>query len=143
MNRTTIISNDEFDKKWYVVDADGKTLGRMASKIASVLRGKNKPFFASHMDTGDFVIVLNARDVYVSGNKRADKKYWRHSGYMGGLTQTTYEEMMKKDPTFAVKNAVKGMLPHNKLGRRMLKKLKVYPGSEHPHKAQQPEILEL
>jgi len=143
MNRTTIISNDEFDKKWYVVDADGKTLGRMASKIASVLRGKNKPFFASHMDTGDFVIVLNARDVYVSGNKRADKKYWRHSGYLGGLTQTTYEEMMKKDPTFAVKNAVKGMLPHNKLGRRMLKKLKVYPGSEHPHKAQQPEILEL
>ncbi|MCD6379189.1 50S ribosomal protein L13 [bacterium] len=142
MNKTTIVAEGEIGKKWYVVDADGKTLGRMASRIASVLRGKDKPFFAPHMDTGDFVIVVNAREVYVSGNKRLEKKYWRHSGYLGGLTLTNFEEMMKKDPSFAVKNAVKGMLPHNKLGRRMLKKLKVYPGAEHPHKAQQPEILE-
>ena len=142
MNKTTIVAEGEIGKKGYVVDADGKTLGRMASRIASVLRGKDKPFFAPHMDTGDFVIVVNAREVYVSGNKRLEKKYWRHSGYLGGLTLTNFEEMMKKDPSFAVKNAVKGMLPHNKLGRRMLKKLKVYPGAEHPHKAQQPEILE-
>ncbi len=143
MKKTIMVGDGEIEKKWYVVDASGKTLGRMASGIASVLRGKNKPIFAPHMDTGDFVIVVNAREVYISGNKRVDKKYWRHSGYMGGLTQTSFEAMMKKDPSFAVKNAVKGMLPHNKLGRRLLKKLKVYPGPEHSHEAQQPEILEL
>jgi large subunit ribosomal protein L13 len=142
MRKTTIVAVGDISKKWYVVDADGRTLGRMASRIASVLRGKDKPFFAPHMDTGDFVIVVNAREVYISGNKRLEKKYWRHSGYLGGLTQTNFEDMMKKDPSFAVRNAVKGMLPHNKLGRRMLKKLKVYPGAEHPHEAQLPEILE-
>lgn len=143
MNRTRIARNEEIEKKWYIVDAEGKTLGRMASDIASLLRGKNKPYFSPHMDTGDFVIVVNARKVYVSGNKRVDKKYWRHSGYLGSLKQINYEEMIRKDPTFAVKNAVKGMLPHNKLGRRMLKKLKVYPDSEHLHEAQKPEPLEL
>jgi len=143
MNRTRIARNEEIEKNWYIVDAEGKTLGRMASGIASLLRGKNKPYFSPHMDTGDFVIVVNARKVYVSGNKRVDKKYWRHSGYLGSLKQINYEETIKKDPTFAVKNAVKGMLPHNKLGRRMLKKLKVYPDSEHLHEAQKPEPLEL
>ncbi|MDZ7860143.1 MAG: 50S ribosomal protein L13 [Candidatus Krumholzibacteriota bacterium] len=143
MKNTRIARDEEIEKKWYVVDAAGKTLGRMASDIASLLRGKTKPYFSPHMDTGDFVIVVNARKVYVSGNKRVEKKYWRHSGYLGSLKQINYEEMMKKDPTFAVKNAVKGMLPHNKLGRRMLKKLKVYPDAEHLHEAQKPELLEL
>ena len=143
MRQTTFVNEDDIEKKWYVVDAEGKTLGRLASTVAATLRGKGKPSYTPHIDAGDFVIVINAGKVYVSGNKQTDKKYWRHSGYLGGLTLTNFKDMMEKDPTFAVRNAVKGMLPHNKLGRRQLKKLKVYGGSEHPHQAQQPEEMEI
>lgn len=143
MKRTTMRKREEIEKNWYIVDAEGKTLGRLASGIASVLRGKNKPSFSPHMDAGDFVIVVNAGKVRVTGNKLVDKKYWRHSGYLGGLTKTSLGEMMEKDPCFPIQNAVKGMLPHNKLGKRLYKKLKVYEGSKHPHEAQQPELLEL
>lgn len=143
MNKTTMKKAAEIERKWYLVDATGKTLGRLSSKIASILRGKNKPFYAPHMDTGDFVVVINADRIHVTGNKRADKEYWRHSGYMGGLTKTNLEDMIKKDPTFPVKNAVKGMLPKNKLGKRLFRKLKVYAGSEHPHKAQAPQVLDI
>ncbi|MBD3179602.1 MAG: 50S ribosomal protein L13 [Candidatus Latescibacteria bacterium] len=143
MRQTTFVNEDDIEKKWYVVDADGRTLGRLASGIAAILRGKEKVSYTPHIDAGDFVIVVNAGKVRVSGNKEVDKKYWRHSGYLGGLTLTSFKEMMEKDPTFAIRNAVKGMLPHNKLGRRQLKKLKVYGGGEHPHKAQKPEKIEL
>jgi len=143
MQKTTIVKPDEMSRKWYVVDASGKTLGRLASKIATILRGKHKPGYVPFMDHGDFVVVVNASKVHVTGNKREDKVYWRYTGYPGGLRLTPFKDMMVKDPTFAVKHAVKGMLPHNKLGRRMLKKLKVYAGPEHPHKAQQPEELEI
>ncbi len=143
MQRTTILKGDQVSRGWYVVDASGKTLGRLATRIASVLRGKNNPGYAPFMDSGDFVIVVNAEKVHVTGKKREDKKYWSHTGYPGGLKLTSFKEAMEKDPTFAVRNAVKGMLPHNRLGRRLLKKLKIYAGPEHPHKAQQPEQLEI
>lgn len=143
MRQTTILKADEITKKWYVVDASGKTLGRLATRIATVLRGKNKVGFVPFMDHGDFVIVVNAEKVHVTGKKREAKIYWRHSDYPGGLRLTPFKDVMAKDPTFIIKNAVKGMLPHNKLGRRMLKKLKVYAGPEHPHKAQMPEPLDI
>lgn len=143
MQKMTIVKPEEQGKKWYVVDASGKTLGRLASKIATILRGKHKPGYVPFMDLGDFVIVVNASKVHVTGRKREKKFYWRYTGYSGGLRLTSFNDMMAKDPTFAIKNAVKGMLPHNKLGRRMLRKLKVYAGPEHPHKAQQPEELEI
>jgi len=143
MRQTTFVNEDDIEKKWYVVDAEGKTLGRLASTVAAVLRGKGKPSYTPHIDAGDFVVVINAGKVHVSGKKQTDKKYWRHSGYLGGLTLTRFKDMMEKDPTFAVRNAIKGMLPHNKLGRRQLKKLKVYGGSKHPHQAQQPEVMEI
>ncbi len=142
MKRTTMRKREEIEKNWYIVDAEGKTLGRLASRIASVLRGKNKPSYSPHMDAGDYVIVVNAGKVRVTGNKLVDKKYWRHSGYLGGLTKLSLGEMMRKDPCFPIENAVRGMLPHNKLGKRLQRKLKVYEGSEHPHEAQQPEPLE-
>lgn len=131
------------DRKWYVVDAEGQTLGRLASQIANILRGKHKPIYTPHVDTGDFVIVVNADKINVTGNKRTQKIYKRHSGYPGGQKTMTFNEMMKKDPTRAITIAVKGMLPHNRLGRSMLKKLKVYSGPEHPHAAQMPEELEI
>ena len=143
VQKTTVLKKEQIDRRWYVVDAKGRTLGRLASKVASMLRGKNKPGYSPHLDTGDFIIVVNASDVHVTGNKRQDKKYWRHTNYPGGIRINSFEEMMGKDPTFAVRNAVKGMLPHNRLGRRLLKKLKVYAGSEHPHRAQNPETIEL
>jgi len=143
MRQTTILKADEITKKWYVVDASGKTLGRLTTRIATVLRGKNKVGFVPFMDHGDFVIVVNAEKVHVTGKKREAKIYWRHSDYPGGLRLTPFKDVMAKDPTFIIKNAVKGMLPHNKLGRRMLKKLKVYAGPEHPHKAQMPEPLDI
>ena len=143
MQRTTILKQDQVQRDWYIVDASGKTLGRLATRIATVLRGKNNPGYVPFMDNGDFVVVVNAEKIHVTGNKREDKTYWRHTGYPGGLKLTSFKEAMEKDPTFAVRNAVKGMLPHNRLGRRLMKKLKIYAGPEHPHKAQQPEQLEI
>lgn len=143
MQKTRVLKPGEFTRDWYVVDAAGKTLGRLASNVASVLRGKNKPGYVPFMDIGDFVIVVNADKIHVTGNKREDKTYWRHSGYPGGIRISTYKEVFEKDPTFVVKRAVRGMLPHNRLGRRLLKKLKVYAGPTHPHKAQQPRELPL
>ena len=133
----------EVERKWYVVDADGKNLGRMAAQIASVLRGKNKPTYTPHVDCGDYVIVINAEKVAVTGKKRQEKIYKRHSGYPGGLKETNFEDMMAKHPTEAVRHAVKGMMPNGKLGRQMYKKLKVYAGPEHNHAAQKPEVLDI
>lgn len=143
MQRTTILKQDQVHRDWYIVDASGKTLGRLATRIATVLRGKNNPGYVPFMDNGGFVIVVNAEKIHVTGNKREDKTYWRHTGYPGGLKLTSFKEAMEMDPTFPVRNAVKGMLPHNRLGRRLLKKLKIYAGPQHPHKAQQPKQLEI
>jgi large subunit ribosomal protein L13 len=130
-------------RSWYIIDAKGKTLGRMASRIAMILRGKHKPEFTPHVDTGDFVIVINAALAKVTGNKEQDKLYYRHSQFPGGITQMNYTQLLAKHPTRAVSFAIKGMLPKNSLGRAMFSKLKVYPGAEHPHEAQQPEALEV
>ncbi len=143
MNKTYMAKPDEVERNWYVVDAAGKTLGRLASEIAKVLRGKHKPEFTPHVDTGDYVIVVNAEKVELTGNKWKDKIHYKHSNYPGGLKQTPYEELRKKKPAFIVEKAVKGMLPHNRLGRQIFKKLKVYEGPDHPHEAQQPKELEL
>lgn len=132
----------EVERKWYLIDAEGEILGRLATKIANILRGKHKPEFTSHVDTGDFVVVINADKVRVTGKKETDKKYYRHTGFMGGLKITTFQEMMAKTPTRAIEKAVKGMLPHNTLGDDQFQKLKVYAGSEHPHSAQQPIVIE-
>lgn len=126
-------------RSWYVVDAEGQTLGRMATQIATVLRGKHKPVFTPHLDTGDFVIVVNAEKVKVTGGKESKKMYHRHSGYPGGLTSMTFQEMVQRNPERAVEKAVWGMLPKTRLGRKQIKKLKVYRGPEHPHAAQQPQ----
>ncbi len=129
----------EVERKWYVVDADGKTLGRLASEVASVLRGKNKPTFTPHVDCGDYVIVINAEKVAVTGKKRAEKIYKKHTGYPGGLREITFDKLQQKKPEEIIRHAVKGMLPDGKLGRQMFKKLKVYAGAEHGHAAQKPE----
>jgi large subunit ribosomal protein L13 len=142
MQKTTILRAEQSEKNWYVVDAAGKTLGRLATRVATVLRGKGNPGYAPFMDSGDFVIVVNAEKIRVTGNKGQDKIYWRHSGYPAGLKLTNYDDVMAKDPTFPLRNAVKGMLPHNRLGRRLLKKLKIYAGPNHPHEAQKPVPLE-
>ncbi|MBB5777060.1 50S ribosomal protein L13 [Nonomuraea sp. NPDC051941] len=128
----------DVQRQWYVIDATDVVLGRLASHVATLLRGKHKPIFAPHVDTGDFVIVINADKIALSGNKLEQKKAYRHSGYPGGLRSVSYGELMEKRPDKAVEKAVKGMLPKNSLGRKMAKKLKVYAGSEHPHQAQQP-----
>lgn len=128
----------EIERKWYVVDAAGQPLGRLASKVAHVLRGKHRPEFTPHVDTGDFVIITNAAQVSLSGNKREDKFYHRHSGYPGGLTSVSYGHLLERKPAFVVERAVKGMLPKNSLGRQMFRKLKVYPEGTHPHAAQKP-----
>ncbi|MBR3665125.1 MAG: 50S ribosomal protein L13 [Desulfovibrio sp.] len=133
----------DIQHEWFVVDAADKVLGRLASQIAHRLRGKHKPEYAPHMDNGDYIIVVNCAKIQVTGTKMHDKKYYRHSGWVGGLKTTPLEDMMAKKPTFALMNAVRGMLPKTKLGRAMLKKLKVYAGSEHPHSAQQPKPLTL
>ena len=132
----------EVERKWYVVDAEGKNLGRMASQIAAVLRGKNKPTYTPHVDCGDYVIVINAEKVEVTGKKRKEKIYKRHTGYPGGLREITFEKLQAKKPEEIIRHAVKGMLPDGKLGRQMYKKLKVYAGPEHPHTAQKPETWE-
>ena len=142
MQKTTILKSGDYERGWLVVDADGKALGRLASTVASVLRGKDKPGYAPFMDVGDFVIVVNAEKVHVTGRKREAKTYWRHTGYPGGLNLTKFKEAQAKNPAFIIRHAVKGMLPHNRLGRRMLKKLKIYAGPEHPHKAQMPRALD-
>jgi large subunit ribosomal protein L13 len=131
----------EIEQKWYVVDADGQVLGRLATRVASVLRGKHKPQYTPFLDTGDHVIVVNAAKVVLTGNKREKKVYYSHSGYPGGLKQTTSKEMMEKHPERVMMMAVKGMLPHNALGRALLKKLRVYAGPEHDQEAQKPEPL--
>ncbi|MDX1775978.1 MAG: 50S ribosomal protein L13 [Desulfobulbales bacterium] len=133
----------EIERKWFVVDAEDKVLGRLASEIATRLRGKHKPNFSPHMDVGDFIIVVNAEKVKLTGKKLDDKIYYRHSGYIGGIKQRTAKEVLEKRPTELLKMAVKGMLAKNSVGRNQLKKLKIYSGSEHPHAAQQPEILDI
>ena len=131
------------ERKWYVVDAEGKTLGRLTSEIAKVLRGKNKPIYTPHIDTGDYVIVVNAEKVTTTGKKMDQKIYYHHSDYVGGMKETTLKDMMKKKPEFVITHAVKGMLPKGPLGREMLKKLHVYAGPEHNHAAQKPEVLDI
>lgn len=141
--KSFIAKPHEVERKWYVVDAEGKTLGRLASEIAKVLRGKNKPTYTPHVDTGDYVIVINAEKVEVSGKKRDQKMYRHHTGFPGGLKEFTYKQMLSRKPEDIIRQAVKGMLPKNTLGRQMFKKLKVYCGSEHNNQAQQPEILDI
>ena len=139
--QTYMANPDKIERKWYVVDADGCTLGRLASGVASVLRGKNKPVFTPHIDTGDYVIVVNADKVKVTGKKLQQKIYYNHSDYVGGMKETTLRELMQKKPEKAVELAVKGMLPKGPLGRQMMTKLHVYAGAEHGHEAQKPEVL--
>ena len=134
---------DKIERKWYVVDAEGCTLGRLASEVASVLRGKNKPVFTPHIDTGDYVIVVNAEKIQVTGKKLDQKIYYHHSEYVGGMKEATWREMMQKKPEFVITHAVKGMPPKGPLGRQMLKKLHVYAGPEHNHAAQKPETLDI
>ncbi len=141
--KSFMAKTEEVNRKWYVIDAEGKVLGRMASEIAKILRGKNKPIYTPHVDTGDYVIVVNAEKLVLTGNKLEQKLYRTHSHHPGGLKEVPYKKIMAEKPELAVYEAVKGMLPHNSLGRKMLKKLKVYKGSEHEHQAQKPEALEL
>lgn len=133
---------NEIDRKWYVIDAEDKVLGRLATEVATILRGKNKPIYTPHVDTGDFVIIINADKIKLTGKKLEQKQYRYHTGYPGGLKSVSYKRMMDKNPEKAVQLAVKGMLPKNSLGRQMIKKLKVYSGPEHNHEAQQPELYE-
>ena len=140
---TSVAKKDELQKDWYVVDLEDKVLGRAATEIARVLRGKHKAIYTPSVDTGDFVIVLNAEKVRLTGNKLAQKKYYRHSGYTGGLTTITADKLLEKAPEELIRKAVKGMLPKNKLGRQMFRKLKVSCGANHPHQAQQPKELQV
>ncbi|MBU0495772.1 MAG: 50S ribosomal protein L13 [Chloroflexi bacterium] len=133
----------DIQRKWWVVDADGQNLGRLATRIAHILRGKHKPIYTPHLDVGDFVVVVNAAKIQVTGRKLDQKMYYRHSNYPGGLKQITLRDQLQRHPNRVLESAVRGMLPHNRLGRQMFKKLKVYAGSEHPHDAQQPQPLEL
>ena len=139
--KTESIKSSEIVRNWYLVDAKGKTLGRLASTVAQILRGKNKVNFTPHMDMSDFIVVVNAEKVVLTGNKENSKEYWRHTGYPGGQKTVSYKKMLEIYPDRVISNAVKGMLPHNKLGRKLLKHLKVYRGDEHPHEAQNPEKL--
>jgi large subunit ribosomal protein L13 len=140
---TSMPKENEIERKWYVVDAEGKVLGRLATRIASILRGKHKPTFTPHLDVGDHVVVLNAEKVHLSGRKLQNKQYRWHTGYIGGLREVSAEKMLKTHPERVIEWAVQGMLPKNRLGRSMVKKLKVYRGAAHPHQAQQPQALEV
>ena len=140
---TRFIRTEDADKKWYVVDAKDQVLGRLAARVASVIRGKNKATFTPNMDTGDFVVVINADKIKMTGKREIQKTYFSHSGYPGGVKIKSFAEVMAKNPEFAVETAVKGMLPKNRLGRKLIKKLKVYAGENHPHTAQKPEALSL
>jgi large subunit ribosomal protein L13 len=133
----------DIKREWWIVDAEGKTLGRLASQIAMILRGKHKPMYSPHMDTGDFIVVINCEKIHVTGNRLDDKFYHRHSEYPGGLTSISLRDQLKRHPDRVIQEAVKGMLPKNSLGRQMIKKLKIYAGPAHPHAAQQPKTLEL
>ncbi|MCD6555063.1 MAG: 50S ribosomal protein L13 [Anaerolineae bacterium] len=141
--KTYAVRASEIEREWFVVDAEGKTLGRLASEIAKILKGKHKPIYSPHLDVGDFVIVINAEKVRVTGRKLDQKFYYRHSGYPGGLKSISLRDQLARHPTRVLKAAVRGMLPKNRLGRRMIKKLKIYAGKEHPHQAQQPKELVL
>lgn len=141
--KTFMAKAETVERKWYVIDAQGMVLGRMASQVAAILRGKNKPIYTPHCDTGDHVIILNADKVVLTGNKLDNKIYYSHSGYQGGLKETPYRKLMAEKPEFAVKHAIVGMLPKGPLGRQMATKLRVYAGSEHEHQAQKPEVLVL
>ncbi|ACV61273.1 ribosomal protein L13 [Desulfofarcimen acetoxidans DSM 771] len=141
--KTFMAKSNEIKRKWWVIDGEGKVLGRLAVEVAKILRGKHHPLYTPHVDTGDNVIIVNADKVILTGKKMQQKQYIRHSGYPGGIKMTNYETMMQKNPELMVTKAVKGMLPHNSLGRSMIKKLKVYKGSEHPHEAQKPEVWPL
>jgi len=143
MNKTSIPSVDSSKRQWYLVDAENQTLGRLATEVASVLRGKNNPSFTPHLDTGDFVVVVNADKIRVSGKKAEQKLYRRHSGRPGGMKVETFAALQNRIPERIVEKAVKGMLPHNALGRQLFRKLKVYRGADHPHTAQKPQILKL
>ena len=143
VQKTYATTPDVIERRWWVVDAKGMTLGRVASKVAPLLRGTHKAYFTPHLDTGDYVIIVNADKIHVTGKRMDQKIYYRHSGYPGVLKSLTMREMMDKFPTRALRLAIKGMLPKGPLGRRMFKKLKIYAGADHPHQAQQPQILEL
>jgi len=143
MNKTSVPSPDSIDRQWFLVDAENQTLGRLATEVASVLRGKTKPNFTPHLDTGDFVIIVNAEKIKVSGKKADQKLYRRHSGRPGGMKVETFNALQARIPERIVETAIKGMLPHTRLGRQLFTKLKVYKGSEHPHSAQEPKVLNL
>ncbi len=136
-------NSDNVEIKWYLVDAEGQTLGRLASQIAMIIRGKNKPTYTPYADTGDFVVVINADKIHVTGNKMNDKIYYNHTGYPGGLKQRTLKQMLQAKPEEVLRRAIWGMLPHNRLGRKLMGKVKIYAGTEHPHEAQQPVLLSL
>jgi len=140
-NKTFLPQKDAIERKWWLIDANGVVLGRLATKVADIIRGKNKATYTPFFDAGDFVVVINADKIKLKGKKTSQKMYYRHSGYMGGLKETTYEHMLSKKPEYILHHAVKGMLPKNRLNRKILKKLKVYAGTEHKHKAQKPETL--
>lgn len=135
------VDNGTIERKWWIVDAEGQTLGRIATQISMVLRGRHKPIYTPHVDVGDFVVVVNAKKVHVTGKKRQTKKYYNYSGYPGGLRSWTFEDLMERDPKRVIEHAVRGMLPKNKLARKQITKLKVYAGADHPHTAQKPQPL--
>jgi large subunit ribosomal protein L13 len=141
--KTYAVKASEIERQWWVVDASDQTLGRLATRIATLLEGKHKPIYSPHIDTGDHVVVVNAGRVRVTGNKLIQKRYHRHSGYPGGLKEESLQALLARKPELVIERAVKGMLPQNRLGRAMMKKLKVYSGTEHPHQAQQPQAAEL
>ena len=141
--KTTSARDSEVDRKWHVIDADGKVVGRLASRVASVLRGKNKPIFTPHVDTGDYVVIVNADKIRFTGNKLEQKVYYHHTGFIGGIKKEAAKDIMKENPERIILSAVRGMLPKNRLGRQLFKKLKVYSGPDHPHQAQNPEMLNL
>jgi large subunit ribosomal protein L13 len=143
MGKTSVAKKQDIEKRWYLIDAADKTLGRLASEVAKILMGKNKPIWTPNVDTGDFVVVVNASKVRVTGKKLDDKVYYKHSGYLGGLKKETLRSLMNRKPETVVTLAVRGMLPKTKLGRQMIKKLKVYKGSEHPHSAQNPQPVDV
>ena len=140
--KTYSIKADEIHKDWFVADAEDKALGRLASKVAQILKGKHKPTYTPHMDMGDFVVVVNAEKIRVSGNKEMQKTYFSHSGYPGGTKEVDLYTMRRRFPERVIQNAVKGMLPHNRLGRQMMRNLKIYSGPDHPHSSQQPKVME-
>ncbi len=141
--KTYVAKPGEFEQKWHLIDARGQVLGRLASEVASILRGKDKPIFTPHVDTGDYVVIVNAANIRLTGNKLNDKTYYHHTGYPGGIKSITAAELMEKNPEELINTAVKGMLPKNKLANKLLKKLKIYAGSEHGHQAQQPVVKEV